>query len=208
MLQTVGRGSPWWDPPAHFGTWNNQFCRFRSWAARGVFEPLLKAAVVMPIWRMCPSTAPLSRSISKPLASKGNSASGHWPLPRRSDNNNRATGGQVRPSHWLPPVSRAGAGQQRGVAPPIHSLSFGALLADPALDSNWLVTELDVGKVTGKGQPQETEGSGQGNGQVAASDCKLLCQDQGGWGIAIRYDKTDNRDAATWNLVATLIPSR
>ena len=43
VLWRVRTGSPWRDPPSHFGNWNSQFRRFRRWAKSGVFERLFNA---------------------------------------------------------------------------------------------------------------------------------------------------------------------
>ena len=43
LFRTVRTGSPWREPPAHFGKWNRQFRRFRRWSTSGVLEGWIEA---------------------------------------------------------------------------------------------------------------------------------------------------------------------
>ena len=73
---------------------------------------------------------------------KGGLKSGHRPIARRSDDQNRSVGRCARQSRALRPP----AGQRHdsvGVEPLIKDIDFEALLADKAFDIDRLRTELN-----------------------------------------------------------------
>ena len=100
----------------------------------------------------------------------------------------------------------------KGVAPLIHNVSFGALLADKAFDADWLLQDLDERGATAVIPPKA-------NRKVQ----RYYDGDMYKWrhlvenyfarikefrGIATRYDKTDTSYAANWYLCAMLIDTR
>ena len=83
----------------------------------------------------------------------------------------------------------------KGVAPLIHEISFGALLADKAFDADWLLQDLDE-RGANRGYPDQSEPKSAARlrcapVQVAASHRKLLRKDQGiqGHSHKIRQDR-------------------
>ena len=100
----------------------------------------------------------------------------------------------------------------KGVAPLIHDVSFGALLADKAFDADWLLQDLDERGATAVIPPKS-------NRKVQrAYDTHMykwrhlvenyFSKIKEFRGIATRYDKTDNSYAANWYLCATMIAAR
>ena len=100
----------------------------------------------------------------------------------------------------------------KGVAPLIDGVSFGALLADKAFDSDWLLQELDDRGATAVIPPKA-------NRKIQRDYDKDMYK----WrhlvenyfakikefrGIATRYDKTDTSYAANWYLTAMLIAAK
>ena len=100
----------------------------------------------------------------------------------------------------------------KGVAPLIRDVSFDALLADKAFDTDWLLHDLDARGAVAVIPPKKNR-----------KDQRDYDKDVYRWrhlienyfakikefrGIATRYDKTDCSYSANWNLVAALIASR
>jgi len=104
------------------------------------------------------------------------------------------------------------AHDMKGVAPLIEGVSFDALLADIAFDTDWLLQDVDARGATAvippkanrKIQREYDEEIYKWRHLVENYFAKL----KQFRGIATRYDKTDCSYAAYWNLVATLIASR
>ena len=91
---------------------------------------------------MLSSTERLSRPIRRLRAQKGDTASSHWTLSRRADDQNRCPG---RCARQLVPLSASAGTSARheGGCPLIHDVSFAALPADKAFDADWLLQDLD-----------------------------------------------------------------
>ncbi len=100
----------------------------------------------------------------------------------------------------------------KGVAPLIKGVSFGALLADKAFDTNWLLEELDERGATAVIPPKSNRIVQREYDEVVYCWRHLVenyfAKIKEFRGIATRYDKTDSSYAANWNIVATLIASR
>ena len=100
----------------------------------------------------------------------------------------------------------------KGVAPLIQGVSFGALLADKAFDANWLLEELDARGAVAVISPKANRTLPRDHDAQAYKWRHLIenyfAKIKEFRGIATRYDKTDCRYAANWNLVAALIASR
>ena len=100
----------------------------------------------------------------------------------------------------------------KGVAPLIKGVPFGALLADKAFDTNWLLEALnDRGAIAVI--PPKSNRIVQREYDAEAYRWRHLVENYFAKikefrGIATRYDKTDNSYAANWYLVAALIASR
>lgn len=100
----------------------------------------------------------------------------------------------------------------KGVAPLIKDVSFDALLADKALDADWLLQDLDARGAIAVPPPKANRKI-QREYDTAAYKWRNLVENQSAKikefrGIATRYDKTDCSYAACWNLAAPLIASR
>jgi len=104
------------------------------------------------------------------------------------------------------------AHDMKGVAPLIRNVSFGALLADKAFDTNWLLEDLDARGATAVIPPKANRKHQRGYDADAYKWRHLVenffAKIKEFRGIATRYDKTDCSYKANWSLVATLIASR
>tara|TARA_R100000655_G_scaffold91226_1_gene131950 strand:- start:11 stop:382 length:372 start_codon:yes stop_codon:yes gene_type:complete len=104
------------------------------------------------------------------------------------------------------------AHDMKGVAPLIRSISFDALLADKAFDSDWLLQDLDQRGATAVIPPKANRKI-QRDYNVEVYKWRHLVENYFAKikefrGIATRYDKTDCSYAACRNLVAALLASR
>ena len=104
------------------------------------------------------------------------------------------------------------AHDMKGVAPLIKGISFDALLADKAFDTDWLLQDLNQRGATAVIPPKENRKI-QRDYDVEVYKWRHLVENYFAKikefrGIATRYDKTDCSYAACWNLAATLIASR
>lgn len=104
------------------------------------------------------------------------------------------------------------SGSALGLAPLIHDIEFGGLIADKAFDSNWIIEELDQrgAKVVISQRPQRTTPI-----NIDADLYKwrhlienFFCKLKEFKRIATRADKTDASYAAMINLTAALIHSQ
>lgn len=100
----------------------------------------------------------------------------------------------------------------KGVVPLIHNVSFQALLADKALDADWLLEHLDERGVTAVIPPKSNR-KVQRNYDADIYKWRHLVENYFAKikefrGIATRYDKTDVSYAANWYLCAMLIAAR
>lgn len=104
------------------------------------------------------------------------------------------------------------AHDMKGVAPLIRDVSFGALLADKAFDTDWLLEELDARGATAVIPPKSNRKHLRDH-DVDAYKWRHLVENyfakiEEFRGIAAGYDKTDCSYTPNWNLVAALIASR
>ncbi len=100
----------------------------------------------------------------------------------------------------------------KGVAPLIHEVSFGALLADKAFDADWLLQDLDT-RGAAAVIPPKANRNVQRDYDAHMYKWRHLIENYFAKikefrGIATRYDKTDTSYAANWYLTATLIARR
>ena len=109
-------GAPWRDLEPRFGLWNSVYRRFRRWAEKGVFESLFKLLSPTRTSNTPSSTAPSSGSTSMAPAQGGDSKSGHRPIARRADDENRRARRCARQPDALPAASRPTPRQHRRCA--------------------------------------------------------------------------------------------
>jgi transposase len=104
------------------------------------------------------------------------------------------------------------AHDMKGVAPLIEGVSFDALLADKAFDTDWLLQDVDARGATAVIPPKANRKIQREYDEEIYKWRHLVgnyfAKVKQFRGIATRYDKTDCSYAACWNLVATLIASR
>ncbi|WP_148259246.1 IS5 family transposase [Polymorphum gilvum] len=212
VLWIVRTGSPWRDLPAFFGNWNTVFKRYRDWVKADVFVRLFEACSEEPDmeYAMVDATivkvhrhgqgakgGPQSQAIGR---SKGGMTTKILALTD-------ALGNLVRfvllPGHRFDTV---------GVPPLIEGLSFDALIADKAFDSNAIIADLDErgAKVVisqhprrAKPLPLDTE-MYKWRHLIENFFCKLKEFKR----IAMRADKTDTSFIAIIHLAAAVINSR
>ena len=94
------------------------------------------------------------------------------------------------------------AHDMKGVAPLIHDVSFGALLADKAFDADWLLQDLDKRGATAVIPPKSNR-KVQRDYDTHMYKWRHLVENYFAKikefrGIATRYDKTDTSYAANW----------
>ena len=134
ILWIVRTGSPWRDIPPSFGNWSTIYTRFatgrRPTCSPASSRPSLRSRT-WTRWWMRPS----SRSTATARAQKGEFEPGHRPLQRRHDDKDPRLDGRARQlvRFVLLPGQRY---DTVGVAALIEGVSFGALIADKAFDSN------------------------------------------------------------------------
>lgn len=104
------------------------------------------------------------------------------------------------------------AHDMKGVAPLIEGVSFDALLADKAFDTDWLLQDVDARGATAVIPPKANRKIQREYDEEIYKWRHLVgnyfAKVKQFRGIATRYDKTDCSYAACWSLVATLIASR
>ena len=104
------------------------------------------------------------------------------------------------------------AHDMKGVAPLIEGVSFDALLADKAFDTDWLLQDVDARGATAVIPPKANRKIQREYDEEIYKWRHLVenyfAKVKQFRGIATRYDKTDCSYAACWNLVTTLIASR
>ena len=139
VLWIARTGSPWRDPPPVFGKWNTIFRRYGDWAKADVFkrifdavsdEPDKEYATIVKVHRHGHGAkrGTQSQAIGK--------SKGGWTTKILALTD--ALGNLVR--FVLLPGNRY---DTVGVAPLIKGVEFGALLADKAFDSNWIIADLN-----------------------------------------------------------------
>ena len=104
------------------------------------------------------------------------------------------------------------AHDMKGVAPLIEGVSFDALLADKAFDTDGLLQDVDARGATAVIPPKANRKIQREYDEEIYKWWHLVenyfAKVKEFRGIATRYDKTDCSYAACWNLVTTLIASR
>ncbi|MGP1397855.1 MAG: IS5 family transposase [Inquilinaceae bacterium] len=212
VLWVVRTGSPWRDLPAGFGNWNTVFKRYRDWVKADVFVRLFEACSDQPDmeYAMVDATivkihrhgqgakgGPQSQAIGR---SKGGMTTKVLALTD-------ALGNLVRfvllPGHRFDTV---------GVPPLIDGLSFGALIADKAFDSNTIIANLNErgAKIVISQHPRRAK--------PLPLDAEMykwrhlienfFCKLKEFKRIAMRADKTDQSFNAIIHLAAAVINSR
>ena len=102
VFRRVRTGSPWRDLPPAFGNWNIRFRRFRRWARAGVFEDPFNAMSDNPDLEYALIDGTIVSVHQKATGAKGDSASCHWALARRPDDQDcRARGCAWQPCSLL-----------------------------------------------------------------------------------------------------------
>ena len=100
----------------------------------------------------------------------------------------------------------------KGVAPLVRDVPFGALLADKAFDTDWLLQELDERGATAVIPPKANRKISRDYDEDMYKWLHLIenyyAKIKEFRGIATRYDKTDTSYAANWHLAATIIAAR
>jgi transposase len=143
VLWVVRTGSPWRDLPGVFGKWNTVLKRYRDWVKANVFVSLFEACSDDRTWNTPWSMQQSSRFIATARAQKGDSESqaigrSKGGLRPRFLHSPTLFGNLVRlvllPGHRFDSI---------GVAPLIDGMSFDALIADTAFDSNAIIADLD-----------------------------------------------------------------
>ena len=211
VLWRVRTGSPWRDLPQDFGNWNSVFKRFRRWAKAGVFERLFNAISDEPDLEHALIDGTIVQAHQKASGAKGDTASSHWTLSRRADDQNRCPG---RCARQLVPLSASAGASARheGGCPLIHDVSFAALLADKAFDADWLLQDLDERGATAVIPPKSNR-KVQRDYDTHMYKWRHLIENyfakikEFRW-ISTRYDKTDTSYAANWHLCAMLVAAR
>ncbi|MEZ5896183.1 MAG: IS5 family transposase [Parvularculaceae bacterium] len=212
VLWIARTDSPWRDLPASFGKWNTVFKRFRDWVKADVFKRLFDAvsddpdmeyamidATIVPVHRHGHGAkgGPQSQAIGK--------SKGGWTtkIVALTD----ALGNLVR--FELLPGNRY---DTVGVAPLIDGVEFGALIADKAYDSNWIIEDMNErgAKIVISQRPQRRnpleidEEMYKWRHLVENFFCKLKEFKR----IAMRSDKTDPSYKAMIYAAAAVIHSR
>jgi len=104
------------------------------------------------------------------------------------------------------------AHDMKGVAPLIHDVSFGALLADKAFDADWLLQDLDergaIAVIPPKSNRKVQRDYDTHMYKWRHPVENYFAKIKEFRGIATRYDKTDTSYAANWYLCATIIAAR
>ena len=109
-------GAPWRDLGPRFGLWNSVYRRFRRWAEKGVSRVYSSCCPPTRTSNTPSSTAPSSGSTSMAPAQGGDSKSGHRPIERRADDENRRARRCARQPGALPAASRPTPRQHRRCA--------------------------------------------------------------------------------------------
>ncbi|MEM1361612.1 MAG: IS5 family transposase [Pseudomonadota bacterium] len=205
-------GSPWRDLPPGFGNWNTLNRRFRDWARAGVFERIFNALSDQPDMEM----AMIDGMIVK-VHRAGQGAKGGLSGQAIGKSNcgwttkilalTDALGNLVR--FMLLPGNRY---DTVGVAPLIKGLSFDALLADKAFDSNWIIDEMNVrgasiciAQHTRRKDPLQIDDEMYKWRHLAEN---FFCNLKDFRRIALRTGKTDLSFAAIINTCAALLNTR
>jgi transposase len=142
VLSIVRTGSPGPDLPAFFGKWNTRLQAIPGLGESRYFLRLFEACSDEPDMEYATVAATISRSIATARAQMGDSEPGHRPLQGRpstkivalTDALGNLVGFVLLRGHRFDTV---------GVPPFIDGLSFGALTADKAFDSDALIADLN-----------------------------------------------------------------
>ena len=212
ILWIARTGSPWRDLPPAFGKWNTVFKRFRDWVKADVFKRMFDAVSDDPDMEYAMIDATIVKVHRHGQGAKGGLQSqaigkskGGWTTKILALTD--ALGNLVR--FVLLPGQRF---DTVGVAPLIEGVEFGALLADKAFDSDWIIAALNKrgAQIVISQHPRRSA--------PIAIDIELykarhLIENFFGKlkefkRIALRTDKTDQSFTAMIRLAAALINSR
>ncbi|MEZ5772420.1 MAG: IS5 family transposase [Defluviimonas denitrificans] len=159
VLWIVRTDAPWRDLPQEFGNWNSTFRRFRRWVQADVFKGIFDALSDDPDMEYAMIDATIVKVHRHGMGAKGGPQSqaigkskGGWTTKILALVD--ALGNLVR--FVLMPANRY---DTVGVAPLIRGVEFGALLADKAFDSNWIIADMNErgAKIVISQRPQRLE---------------------------------------------------
>ncbi|MCV6600588.1 MAG: IS5 family transposase [Cohaesibacter sp.] len=144
VLWIVRTDAPWRDLPSEFGNWNSTFRRFRRWVQADVFKRIFDALSNEPDMEYAMIDATIVKVHLHGMGAKGGPQSqaigkskGGWTTKILALVD--ALGNLVR--FILMPANRY---DTVGVAPLIRGVEFGAILADKAFDSNWIIDDMNA----------------------------------------------------------------
>src|SRR5215207_9097215 len=89
VLWRVRTGLPWRDLPEGFGQWNSVFQRFRRWVRAEVFDRIFRCVSHEPDFEYALVDGTIVPPTTRRAARKGDPESGHRPLPRWPDHQDR-----------------------------------------------------------------------------------------------------------------------
>src|SRR4028119_1012932 len=107
VLWRVRTGAPWRDLPSEFGHWNSVFQRFRRWVKGGVFGRVFTCLSDEPDFEYALIDGTIVTAHQKASGARGGLRSGHRPLARPPDGQDRRPrrrpcSPRARPSPALP----------------------------------------------------------------------------------------------------------
>ena len=212
VLWIARTGAPWRDLDRQFGCWNSVFRRFRRWCVKGVFEKIFSAVADEPDLEYACIDGTIVRVHQHGTGAKGGT---HTQAIGRSRGGLStkilalvdALGNLVR--FVLLPGQRH---DSVGVAPLIKGLTFGALLADKAFDSDLLRTALHCRGAEAVIPPKTNRATSIACDYAMYAWRHLVenffCHLKRFRRIATRYDKTDTSYSAMINVAAVSIELR
>jgi len=211
VLWIVRTGCPWRDLPSEFGGWNTVFKRFRRWVKADAFYRMFRVLAEDSDFEYAMVDGTIVKVHRHGQGAKGTQ---HQAIGRSRGGLTTTIVGMV---DTLGNLFRflllpGQAHDMKGVAPLIHDVSFGALLADKAFDADLLLQDLDERDATAVIPPKSNR-KAQRDYNTHMYKWRHLVENYFAKikkfrGIATQYDKTDTSYAANWYLCATIIAAR